>query len=360
MADQLEAWLAAPPPAATSVGGSAEAVGGGPAGVRGAGAGGARAAEATAPVTSGSDGPGGPAGVISGTARANPARVPYPPEAYVGGDEDDSERPPRPDRGAGGRRPPAPRRTAYRNPDQDDDGGGPGAMVWLTGVAAIVMLAAIAFLAYQLVAGGSSPSSGPGQVVVPNFVGQAFDDAKRTADGLQINLIQAASEPSDQASGTILAQDLAVGTPIPKGATVKVTVAAPAALVPVPDLKNRTLSEAIAALVDANLRSGVVSQVSDSLVPAGQVVSQSPGAGVGVAKGTPIDFQISTGPEVSPSASPSPTPTPTPTPEPTPEPTPPPTPEPTAPPTPEPTPPPTPTPTPEPSVIVDPSAAPSL
>ena len=232
-------------------------------------------------------------------------------------------------------------------------------MVWLTGIAAIVLLAAIAFLAYQLVAGGGpAPSNGPGQVIVPSFVGQPFDAAKQTANGLEINLVQGGSEPSDQPAGTILAQDLAVGTPIPKGGTVTVTVAASAALVPVPDLKNRTLSEAIQAIVDANLRSGAISQAPDPVVPAGLVVSQSPSAGIGVARGTPIDFQISTGPEASPSASasPSPSPSPSPTPPPTPEPTPPPTPEPTPPPTPEPTP----TPTPEPSVVVDQSPAPSL
>ncbi|MGZ8437292.1 MAG: protein kinase domain-containing protein [Candidatus Limnocylindrales bacterium] len=348
MADQLEAWLAAPQPAAAGIGGA----------VTGAGAGAASAGLASVaagvprgggPAMSGAPAPTGPAAVISGTARANPARVPYPPEAYVGADEDDSDLPPGRDRAGAGRRPSPPRRTTYRNPDQDDDGGGPGAMVWLTGVAAIVMLAAIAFLAYQLVAGGGpGPSSGPGQVIVPSFVGQTFETAKQNADGLEINLVQGGSEPSDQPVGTILAQDLAVGTPIPRGGTVKVTVAASAALVPVPDLKNKNLSDAIQALIDATLRSGVVSQAPDPVVPAGLVVSQSPSAGIGVATGTPIDFVISTGPEASPSESASPSPSPSPTPPPTPEPTPPPTPE------------PTPTPTPEPSVVVDQSPAPSL
>jgi beta-lactam-binding protein with PASTA domain len=232
-------------------------------------------------------------------------------------------------------------------------------MVWLTGIAAIVMLAAIAFLAYQLVAGGGpAPSSGPGQVVIPSFVGQSFDAAKQTADGLGISLVQGANQESDQPVGTILAQDPIGGTSIAKGGTVTVTLASSAALVPVPDLKNRTLSEAVQAIVDAGLRSGNVTQAPDPIVPVGQVVSQNPSAGIGVAKGTPIDFVISTGPEASPSASPSPSPTPTPvpTPPPTPEPTPPPTPEPTPPPTPEPTPPPTPAP----SVAVDVTPAPSL
>ena len=132
-----------------------------------------------------------PAGVISGTARPNPARVPYPPEAYVGVDEDDADPPGRRDRAAGGRRPPPPRRSAYRTPDQDDDGGGPSPMVWLTGIAAIAMLAAIAFLVFQLVSGGGPGRAAvPAQVSVPNFVGQPIATASQTADGLGIHLEQ--------------------------------------------------------------------------------------------------------------------------------------------------------------------------
>ncbi|MBI3748680.1 MAG: protein kinase [Chloroflexi bacterium] len=362
MADQLEAWLATPPPAPTIAG--AGIAGAGVAGAAGmataAGAAGAAAAATRSP----GEGPGagiaspgraGPAGVISGTARANPARVPYPPEAYAGLDTDDAEPQARRARTDGGRRLPPPRRDGYRGAAEDDDRGGPGAMVWLTGIAAIVMLAAIAFLAYQLVAGGGpAPSSGPGQIVIPSFVGQPFEAAKQTADGLGISLVQGATQESDQPVGTILAQDPIGGASIARGGTVKVTLAASAALVPVPDLKNRTLSEAVQAIVDAGLRSGNVTQAPDPIVPVGQVVSQNPSAGIGVAKGTPIDFVISTGPEASASPSPSPTPTPEPTPPPTPEPTPPPTPEPTPPPT------PTPAPTPEPSVAIDVTPAPSF
>ena len=365
MADQLEAWLATPAPAPTITGAGVLGAAGA-AGLAGS------AGAATAATRSPGHGPGagvtspglaGAAGVVSGTARANPARVPYPPEAYAGMEADDGGPQASRGRNDGGRRPPPPRRDGYRAMPENDDSGGPGAMVWLTGIAAIVMLAAIAFLAYQLVAGGGpAPSSGPGQVVIPNFVGQSFDAAKQTADGLQIELVQGASQESDQPVGTILSQDPVAGASVTKGGTVTVTLAASAALVPVPDLTNRTLSEAVQAIVDAGLRSGNVTQAPDPVVPVGQVVSQNPSAGIGVAKGTPIDFVMSTGPEASPSDSPSPSPSPSPTPEPTPLPTPTPEPTPTPTPTPEPTPLPTPTPepTPVPSVAVDVSPSPSF
>jgi beta-lactam-binding protein with PASTA domain len=365
MSDELEAWLATPAPA-SAIGGGVGAVG--EAGAVGAAVG---SAAITASAAAGSvgerhgaapAGPPGPAAVISGTARANPARVPYPPEAYVGAADDEDDGPAGRDRFVEGRRSAQARRTSYRSPDQDDERGGPGAMVWLTGIAAILMLAAIAFLAYQLVAGGGpGPSLGPAQVTVPSFVGQPFPTAQQTADNLGIVLVQAGTQESTQAAGTILAQDPIGGTQLAKGGTVKVTLATSAALVPVPDLKSRTLSEAVQAIVDAGLRSGVVSQAPDPVVAAGLVISQNPSSGIDVAKGTAIDFVISTGPEASPSESPSPSPSPSPTPIPTPEPTPTPTPEPTPTPTPEPTPTPTPeptpTPTPEPSIVIEVSPA---
>jgi serine/threonine-protein kinase len=276
-----------------------------------------------------------PARVISGTARPNPAGVPYPPEAYVGADADDADEPDPRDRTAAGR-PPPPRRSAYRDPQPDDERGGPGPVVWLTGIAAIAMLAAIAFLVFKLVSGGGpAPSSGPARVSVPNLVGEQIADAIRQADTLGIKLTQT-GEASDRPTGTILAQDLAVGALIPKGGEVKVTVATSVDSVPVPDLKNKSESDALRAIADAGLGFGTRTEAPDPIVPAGLVSGQDPSAGIVVARGTPIDYVISTGPEPSPSASPTPTPTPTPEPPPTPTPEPPPTPTPEPPPTPTP------------------------
>ena len=112
------------------------------------------------------------------------------------------------------------------------------------------------------------------------------------------------------------------------------TVAAGAETVAVPELRGKTEVEAVTLLVGAGLQPGTKTEVFDPVVPAGQIIRQSPGAGVLANKGTSVDYDLSKGPE--PSASPSPSPSPTPSP--TPAPTPPPTPVPTAAPTPTPTP----------------------
>ena len=364
MADELERWLAtaaqvaaaAPPPRRATPQGPTDAA--------------AAAAVAAAAVGLSGASAAPPSGVISGTARANPARLPYPPEAYVGADADDGDEFER--RGtASGRRPPPPRPRGYRDPGADNVPSGPSALVWLTGIAAIGLLAAIAFVVFQLVGGGGAGASAAPQVSVPSFVGQPITTALQTADALGITLSQT-PETSDQAAGTVLSQDLAVGTLIPANGTVRVTVAAAAAGVPVPDLKNLPESDALGAIIDAGLRPGLRTEAPDPIVPAGQVSGQSPLAGIVVARTTRIDYVVSTGPAASPSDSPSPSPSPSPTPTPTPEPTPSPTPQPTPSPTPQPTPTPTPqptpsptpqptpTPTPEPSLVIGPTAEPSL
>jgi hypothetical protein len=286
-----------------------------------------------------------PTPVISGTARPNPARVPYPPEAYAGDDEDEvlttTAR-----RRAAARS--ASERRVRRDEGIDDDRGGTSPLVWLTGIIAIALLAAVAFFVFQLASGNNpGPDGSPELVTVPNFVGKQIATATAEAEDLGLTLAPTTVE-STQPAGTILTQDQAVGAQIESGGSVNVTVAAAPGTVQVPDLKNRTEVEAVTILFAANLRPGLKTDAFDPIVPEGLIVSQVPLFGEAVPPQTQVNYVISMGPEPTPS--PSPSPTPTPTPEPTPTPTPEPTPEPTPPPTPEPTPTAEPTPPPEPPV----------
>jgi tRNA A-37 threonylcarbamoyl transferase component Bud32 len=261
----------------------------------------------------------GPAHAISGTARANPVRVPYPPEAYAGDEEDDGLPP------AGARRRTA-TRTAARRPrydEVDDDRGGPSPLVWLTGIIAIALLAGVAFLVFQLASGGNPGPSAPATVLVPNFVGDDINAATQEADGLGIHLVPTPVE-STEAAGRILSQSPAEGEQIASGGDVRVEVAQLAGTVAVPELRLSSERDAITMLFAAGLRPGTRTESFDPVVPVDLIVSQVPPFGVSVPRDTPIDYVISLGPEptASPSATPTPEPTPTPTPEPTPTPTP--------------------------------------
>ncbi len=274
--------------------------------------------------------------VVSATARPNPNAIPYSPDAYVG-----SDTPPGP--------PVAPRpttSTAAAAVEDDRDRTSP--LVWVAGIIAILLLAAIAFLVFRLASGGGTTPVA--QVTVPNFVGLTSDVAGQQAQTLGITLTPTGVISSAAPEGTILTQDPPAGTRIDTGSAVKITVATGPGTVPVPDLKFKDDSGALQAISDAGLRVGLRSEAFDPIVPVGQVASQNPTAGIVVAKGTAVDYVVSKGPEptASPSPTPTPSPSPTPTPVPTPEPTVKPTPLPTPVPTPVPTPPPTPTPTPTP------------
>ena len=301
-------------------------------GVAGAAAG--RAAGAAAVGLGGVAAAVGGATVVSGTARLNPAAVPYAADAYVGAD-DGRDTPAGPPRG----------RRLKSSPPPDEDRG-PGPFVWLAGAVAIALLAAIAFFVFRLASGGGTP---PAQkVTVPNFVNMLVADANRQAQTLQLTLVPTGAE-SSASPGTVLAQDPVAGVKVDAGSAIKITFAAAAGTVPVPDLKNKPENEAIQAIVGAGLRPGGRSEAFDPIVPVGFVAGQNPSAGIIATKGTAVDWVVSKGPEPTPSPTPSPSPTPTPVPTPVPTPLP----------TPLPTPEPTPAPTPEPTVPPIPSAAPS-
>jgi serine/threonine-protein kinase len=323
MADALEATLA--PGGGAAIGAAAAGV----AGAAAAGVAGAAAADALSGAT-----------VISATARPNPAGIPYVPDAYVGADDGLS---------AGGALPPStPRRRAAAAVVDEEQQTGTSPLVWLAGILAIILLAAIAFLVFQLASGGGKAPVG--QVTVPTLVGLDSTTAAQKANALGLTLTPTSQVvASGQVAGTVLTQDPAPGTLVDKGSAVKITVATAVGTVPVPDLKNKDEPTAVQAIFTAGLTVGVRSEDYDPLVPIGLVVRQTPTSGILVTQGTPVDYVISKGPLPTPSPTPSPTPTPPPTPTPTPTPTPPPTPTPTPTPTPKPTPKPTPTPTPVPT-----------
>ena len=255
----------------------------------------------------------------SGVARSNPTVVSYPVDAYAGygPDDADSDREP----AARADRPIAARRVSPRDQEvADDERSSTSPAVWIAGALALMLLAAIAFLVVQLLTGPSTPPPVT-DVTVPNFVGRTLQDATREADGLGITLVST-TETSDQPVGTVLSQDPLPGVLVDPGSEIDVVVAGGVETVPVPDLRTRTESEALQLIAENGLRIGQRTSDFDATVPIGMIATQSPAPGVVVAKGTPIDYVVSDGPEPTPSPTPEPTATPSPTPSPTPTPTP--------------------------------------
>ena len=230
--------------------------------------------------------------VVSATARPNPAAIPYAPDAYVGADGGTTT----------GTPPPPPPTTGGTSGGSDDEGK-TSPLVWVAGIVAILLLAAIAFLVFQLTSGGTTPAA---QVTVPNLVGQTSAAANQQVAALGLTLSPTGQVSSDQPEGTILSQDPPAGTKVDTGTVIKVNVATGPGTVPVPDLKGLDESSALQALSDAGLRVGLRTEAFDPTIAVGLVAGQNPSAGIVVAKGTPVDYVISKGPEPTPSPTPSP------------------------------------------------------
>ena len=108
--------------------------------------------------------------MVSATARPNPSGIPYVPDAYVDADSGLS---------SGAAPTTAPPPLAGAAVVDEDEGTSP--LVWIAGVIAVLLLAAIAFLIFQLASGGRTPAVD--QVTVPNFVGLDSDDGHPAGHG---------------------------------------------------------------------------------------------------------------------------------------------------------------------------------
>jgi hypothetical protein len=128
----------------------------------------------------------------------NPARVPYPPEAYADdADDDDPYLSTTARRRAAARS--ASERRIRRDEDVDDDRG-TSPLVWLTGIIAIALLAAVAYVVFQFASGATpGPGASPEIVTVPNFVGKQIDTATQEAERLDITLAPTSVESTERA-----------------------------------------------------------------------------------------------------------------------------------------------------------------
>jgi len=318
MAEALEAFLgetvdrtaaagaagAAATPAGVSAAGAglagaaAAGAAGGAAGAAAAGAAGAAAGLAAASSPT----------VAAGVARPNPdARIDYPREAYA-------TTPPTGARVGGGRT------VVDDQEDSPRSGGGP--WLWISALLAIAVLALAGFFLSRFI-GGPGPSGSPGaQVAVPNLIGKTFEEARQAASAVGLTVEQSGFEQSSASVGTVTRQDPPEGALVTTGSTVSVTIAIGPETTIVPDLRLKTEQEALNLISQAGLAIGTRTEAFDPVVPEKSIISQSPGAGQSIARGTPVDYVVSKGPEPTPTPAPTPPPTPTPTqaPPPTPKP----------------------------------------
>ena len=303
MADALDRYLAedrAATDAAAAATVAATGTGSGAAmGVAGLAAGAATGAAIGAAAAAGSTGG-------AGVARPNPgAQVSYPSDAYA------RSTPPPP-------RPPAAARVVA---EEDDDGDGSSPWLWLSALLALAVLALAGFLVFRLLSSPGGAPAASSQVTVPNLVGMSFDQAQAAASALGLTVDRTAFADASAAVDTVLSQDPAAGTVVGPGSTISLTLARGQDTTIVPNLLDKTESEAANLIVQAGLQLGTRTEDFDPSIPAGSIIGQDPQAGLSVTKGLAVNYVVSKGPEPTPTPTPTPAPTPTPSPTPTPGPT---------------------------------------
>lgn len=135
-----------------------------------------------------------------------------------------------------------------------------------------------------------------GQVELPDLRGKQETEARQILVDLGLLPNSVIVETDDFAPGEVLTQDPLPGL-VTQRSTVTIQVAKERTTVQVPNVVGLSEADAKAALQGVGLAASTSTQ-SSLTVPAGQVISQNPSAGITVAKGTTVALVISTGPAV--------------------------------------------------------------
>jgi hypothetical protein len=150
-------------------------------------------------------------------------------------------------------------------------------------------------------------SSGGNWVAVPGVSGQTQSHATTTLldDGLTVNPATS-SNCAASSNGQVVGQTPSEGTTVHQGSAVVITVcsARQPANVTVPNLLGLAESQAEAALQSDGLIAAPTLLPNCEAGSAGQVVQQSPGAGLGIQPGHPVDIGVCEPPTPAPSPSP--------------------------------------------------------
>jgi serine/threonine-protein kinase len=159
---------------------------------------------------------------------------------------------------------------------------------------ALILLAATGFAGYYVYTKVQDQLAGSKTIAVQDYRGilESLARKKILAAHLQPKIKR---EPNEsQAAGLVFAQNPDPGTHVSKNTVVTILVSTGKPKVTVPDVRGRSVDDAVSALVSAGLRVNRVYIHSDK--PQGTVTAQDPGPSARVVKGTPVRINVSEGP----------------------------------------------------------------
>lgn len=166
----------------------------------------------------------------------------------------------------------------------------------IIGIATLVGLLILGLGAFFIFGGGSSPMAE--KVKVPDIKGLKYEDAKSKLKEYGLEAVDAGTEESKEAEGTVLSFDPGSGTEVEKGSKVRIITSAGVTKFPMPDLTNKSQSEAEKTLKDNKLTNYKFEPVFSDTVKEGYVISTNPDKGEGVTEKTEITVNISRGKKI--------------------------------------------------------------
>lgn len=166
-------------------------------------------------------------------------------------------------------------------------------------IISIVVLIALGFGSFKLFGGTSK------EVEVPNIVGKTTEEAKKELLVLNLTLVEAGTEVSDQPEGTVLEINPKAGTKVKENSEVRVIVSGGETKLKMPDLKEYDINTAKTILNSLGLTIESSSEEYSDNVAKGQIISQDPSPDTDVSASDKITVVISKGPQIKLSTVPS-------------------------------------------------------
>jgi beta-lactam-binding protein with PASTA domain len=143
-------------------------------------------------------------------------------------------------------------------------------------------------------------SSGPQMMVaVPNVEGLNQAAASTAITGAKLMVGTVTQQTSNTvAPGKVISQDPANGSSMAQGSPVNLVISSGPQIATVPNVEGLTQDAATAAITEAKLMMGTVTQQTSNTVATGKVISQDPASGSSTAQGSPVNLLISSGPQM--------------------------------------------------------------
>lgn len=159
-------------------------------------------------------------------------------------------------------------------------------------IISIVVLIALGFGSFKLFGGTVK------EVEVPNIVGKTTEEAKKELVSLNLTLVEAGTEVSDQPEGTVLEINPKAGTKVRENSEVRVIVSGGETKLKMPNLEEYDINTAKTILNSLGLTIASSSEEYSDNVAKGQIISQDPSPDTEVSASDKITVVISKGPQI--------------------------------------------------------------